>query len=96
MTGSAAGFLQVGLLVLALAACCRPLGDYIAWGVTSDRDWRVEKAIYRVMGVDPRADQRWGCTHGPCWRFPGFLCLPSTCLSGSRATCSFGRHEVVT
>ena len=60
MSGSAAGFLQVGLLVLALAACYRPLGDYIAHVVTSDRDWRVEKAIYRLMGVDPRADQRWG------------------------------------
>jgi potassium-transporting ATPase potassium-binding subunit len=54
-----AGFLQVGLLVLALAICYRPLGDYIARVVTSDRDWRVERVIYRAMGVDSKADQRW-------------------------------------
>ncbi|MBV9445857.1 MAG: potassium-transporting ATPase subunit KdpA, partial [Streptosporangiaceae bacterium] len=59
MTGSLAGFLQVGLLILALAVCYRPLGDYIARVVTTDRDWRVERAIYRTMGVDPRADMRW-------------------------------------
>jgi K+-transporting ATPase ATPase A chain len=54
-----AGFLQVGLLVLALAICYRPLGDYIARVVTTDKDWRVERVIYRTMGVDPKADQRW-------------------------------------
>jgi K+-transporting ATPase ATPase A chain len=54
-----AGFLQVGLLVLALAICYRPLGDYIARVVTSDKDWRVERVIYRAMGVDSKADQRW-------------------------------------
>ena len=59
MSGSLAGFLQVGLLILALAVCYRPLGDYIARVVTSDKDWRVEKAVYRTMGVDARADMRW-------------------------------------
>jgi potassium-transporting ATPase potassium-binding subunit len=59
VSGSLAGFLQVGLLVLALAVCYRPLGDYIARVVTSDKDWRVEKVIYRTMGVDSKADQRW-------------------------------------
>jgi len=54
-----AGFLQVGLLVLALAICYRPLGDYIARVVTTDKDWRVERVIYRAMGVDSKADQRW-------------------------------------
>jgi len=59
VSGSLAGFLQVGLLILALAVCYRPLGDYMARVVTSDKDWRVEKAIYRTMGVDARADMRW-------------------------------------
>jgi K+-transporting ATPase ATPase A chain len=54
-----AGFLQVGLLVLALAICYKPLGDYIARVVTTDKDWRVERVIYRTMGVDSKADQRW-------------------------------------
>jgi K+-transporting ATPase ATPase A chain len=59
VTGSLAGFLQVALLVLALAACYKPLGDYIARVVTSERDWRVERVIYRTMGIDAKADQRW-------------------------------------
>ena len=59
MSGSLAGFLQAGLLILALAVCYRPLGDYIARVVTSDKDWRVEKGIYRAIGVDSKADMRW-------------------------------------
>lgn len=59
MSGSLAGFLQVGLLAGALAICYKPLGDYIARVMTTDRDWRVERVIYRAMGVDAKADQRW-------------------------------------
>ena len=59
MSGSLAGFLQVALLVLALAACYKPLGDYIARVVTSEKDLRVERVIYRTMGIDSKADQRW-------------------------------------
>jgi K+-transporting ATPase ATPase A chain len=59
VTGSLAGVLQVLLLIAALAVCYRPLGDYIAGVVTSDRDWRVERAIYRTIGVDSKADMRW-------------------------------------
>jgi K+-transporting ATPase ATPase A chain len=59
VSGSLAGFLQAGLLILALAVCYRPLGDYIARVVTSDKDWRVEKGIYRAIGVDSKADMRW-------------------------------------
>jgi K+-transporting ATPase ATPase A chain len=60
VSSSLAGFLQVGLLVLALAICYRPVGGYIARVVTSDKDLRIEKVIYRAMGVDSKADQRWG------------------------------------
>jgi len=59
MSDTTAGLLQVGLLLVALAACYRPLGAYMARVYTSDRDSRVERVIYRVMGVDPKADQRW-------------------------------------
>jgi K+-transporting ATPase ATPase A chain len=59
VSGSLAGFLQVALLVAALAACYKPLGDYIARVVTSEKDWRVERVIYRAIGVDSKADQRW-------------------------------------
>jgi potassium-transporting ATPase potassium-binding subunit len=60
MSPALAGALQIGLLILALAVCYKPLGDYIARVVTTDKDWRAERVIYRTMGVDPKADQRWG------------------------------------
>jgi potassium-transporting ATPase potassium-binding subunit len=60
MSSSLAGFLQIALLVIALAACYKPLGDYIARIFTSEKHWRVETALYRTMGIDPDADQRWG------------------------------------
>ncbi len=60
MSDTTAGLLQVGLLIAALAVCYRPLGAYMAGVYESDRDTRVERVVYRVMGVDPKADQRWG------------------------------------
>jgi K+-transporting ATPase ATPase A chain len=59
MSDTTAGLLQVGLLIAALAACYRPLGAYMARAYTSEHDSRVERVLYRVMGVDPKADQRW-------------------------------------
>src|SRR5258708_37767569 len=60
MSSSLAGFLQIVLLVIALAVCYKPLGDYIARIFTSDKHLKPELAFYRVMGIDPEADQRWG------------------------------------
>jgi K+-transporting ATPase ATPase A chain len=60
MNSSLAGILQIVLLVLALAVCYKPLGDYIARIFTSEKHSRVERALYRVMGIDPEADQKWG------------------------------------
>jgi K+-transporting ATPase ATPase A chain len=59
MSSGWAGLLQVGLLVLALAVSYRPLGDYMAHMLTSKKHLRVEKVLYRVMGVDGDADQTW-------------------------------------
>jgi K+-transporting ATPase ATPase A chain len=59
MSDTTAGLLQVGLLIAALAACYRPLGAYMARVYTSEHDTRVERVLYRVMGVDSKADQRW-------------------------------------
>ena len=56
---AAAGWLQAGLLVLALAVSYRPLGDYMAHILTSPKHWRVEKFLYRLIGVDADADQTW-------------------------------------
>jgi K+-transporting ATPase ATPase A chain len=59
MSETTAGLLQVGLLIAALAACYRPLGAYMARSYTSEHDTGVERVLYKVMGVDPKADQRW-------------------------------------
>ena len=36
-----------------------PLGDYMARVYSSSSSWRLEKAIYRVVGVQPDEQQRW-------------------------------------
>jgi len=59
MSDTLAGLLQIALLIAALAACHRPLGAYMARVYTSENDSRVERVIYRAIGVDPKADQRW-------------------------------------
>src|SRR5580700_941731 len=60
MNSTAAAWLQFLLLVAALAACYVPLGNYIAKTFTDKKHWRVERGIYRLVGVDPDADMRWG------------------------------------
>jgi len=59
MSDTMAAILQVGTLMLALGLCYRPLGAYMAHVFTTDKDLRVERGIYRLVGVDARADQRW-------------------------------------
>ncbi|WP_042416633.1 potassium-transporting ATPase subunit KdpA [Streptacidiphilus anmyonensis] len=59
MNPTLAGFLQALLLVAALAASYRPLGDYLARVLTTSRHLRVERPLYRLVGVDTSADQTW-------------------------------------
>jgi K+-transporting ATPase ATPase A chain len=59
MSSTAAGWLQFALLVVALAACYVPLGNYIARVFTDTKHWRVERGIYKLCGIDPEADMRW-------------------------------------
>jgi K+-transporting ATPase ATPase A chain len=59
MSETTAGLLQIGALLAALAVCYAPLGRHMASVVTSERDLWVERVVYRAVGVDPRADQRW-------------------------------------
>ena len=59
MSSTAAGWLQFALLFAALAACYVPLGNYLAHIFTSDKDWRIERGFYRLMGIDSKADQKW-------------------------------------
>ncbi|HEX4191161.1 MAG TPA: potassium-transporting ATPase subunit KdpA [Marmoricola sp.] len=59
MSDTTAGLLQIGALIAALAICYRPLGDYMAKVLASEKDLVAERGIYRLVGVDARAEQRW-------------------------------------
>jgi K+-transporting ATPase ATPase A chain len=59
MSSTAAGWLQFGLLFAALAVCYVPLGNYIAHIFTTDKDWKVERGFYKLIGIDRTADQKW-------------------------------------
>jgi potassium-transporting ATPase potassium-binding subunit len=59
MNSALAGWLQAGLLIAALAACYIPLGNYMAHIFTTDRDWKIERFLYKLMGINRDADQKW-------------------------------------
>jgi K+-transporting ATPase ATPase A chain len=59
MSAATAGWLQLGLLVAALAAAHRPMGDYLAKVFTTTKHWRAERLVYRAVGVDADSEQRW-------------------------------------
>ena len=54
-----AGIAQVALLVLLLVVAHRPLGDWMARVFTSTHHGRIERGVYRLIGVDPDAEQSW-------------------------------------
>ncbi|MDW3845625.1 potassium-transporting ATPase subunit KdpA [Micromonospora sp. BRA006-A] len=60
MSMTTAGVLFVLSLVAALVAVHRPFGDYMHRVVAGTRSSRVERGIYRLVGVDPAAEQTWG------------------------------------
>ena len=59
LSSTIAGLVQLGVLVLLLAAVYVPFGNYLAAVYTGERHWRVERALYRVVRVDPDSEQRW-------------------------------------
>src|ERR1019366_4122139 len=64
MSSSLAGWLQVALLVAALAACYVPVGNYMAHIFTTDKHWRVARGIYKGIGLGPKAGQEGGAYLG--------------------------------
>jgi len=50
---------QIAIVVLVLALSHRPLGDYIYRSMSTTKHMRVERVGYRVMRVDPDAEQKW-------------------------------------
>ncbi|SOC38518.1 K+-transporting ATPase ATPase A chain [Rhizobium subbaraonis] len=59
------GWLQIGLLFLAVLAVVKPLGLYMASVFSGERTWLspilapVERGLYAVAGVDPKKEQGW-------------------------------------
>ncbi|MFC5749861.1 potassium-transporting ATPase subunit KdpA [Actinomadura rugatobispora] len=60
MSPTAAGLLFLGSLVLAVAVAYRPLGDYMYRVYSGTRHSRVERVLYKCMGVEPGGEQTWG------------------------------------
>ncbi|NBE84099.1 potassium-transporting ATPase subunit KdpA [Micromonospora rubida] len=60
MSTTTAGVLFILSLVVALVAVHKPVGDYLYRVVAGTRQSRVERGVYRLVGVDPSAGQTWG------------------------------------
>ncbi|WP_422734391.1 potassium-transporting ATPase subunit KdpA [Micromonospora sp. WMMD558] len=60
MTMTTAGVLFILSLAVALVAVHKPFGDYMYRVVSGERQSRVERGVYRLVGVDPAAEQTWG------------------------------------
>ncbi|MFF4894639.1 potassium-transporting ATPase subunit KdpA [Micromonospora chersina] len=59
MTMTTAGVIFVLTLVAALVAVHRPFGDHMYRAVSGTRHSRVERVVYRLVGVNPAAEQAW-------------------------------------
>jgi K+-transporting ATPase ATPase A chain len=55
-----AGIVFLAVLVLALVLAHVPFGDYMYRVYSSDKHWRSERVIYRLIGANPDSEQTWG------------------------------------
>jgi potassium-transporting ATPase potassium-binding subunit len=60
MNTTTAAIVMIAVLVAVLAIVHVPFGDYMARVYTSPRHLRVERGMYRLVGVDPEGEQTWG------------------------------------
>jgi potassium-transporting ATPase potassium-binding subunit len=60
MNPTTAGIIFIVSLAVAIALCYKPLGDYMYRVVTPNRHSRVERGIYKAIGVNPEGGQSWG------------------------------------
>ncbi|WP_328533012.1 potassium-transporting ATPase subunit KdpA [Micromonospora zamorensis] len=60
MTMTTAGVIFIVTLVAALVAVYKPFGDYMFRAVAGTKQSRVERGIFRLIGVNPAAEQTWG------------------------------------
>jgi K+-transporting ATPase ATPase A chain len=59
MSPTTAGLLQVGLLIVVLTLAYVPLGNHLAAAYSGGPHARAERLLYRLLRVDPDAEQRW-------------------------------------
>ncbi|GIJ78701.1 K+-transporting ATPase ATPase A chain [Micromonospora phaseoli] len=60
MSTTTAGVIFVLSLAAALAAVHRPFGDYLYRVVSGTRHLKIERGLYRLVGVNPATEQSWG------------------------------------
>ena len=60
MGATAAGVLFIVSLLVALGLGYRFLGDYLYRVVSGSKQSRVERVVYRAVGVNPAVEQSWG------------------------------------
>ncbi len=60
MSSTTAGVIFIVSLVVVLAAVYRPAGDYLYRVLTPTKHSRLERGVYRLIGVDPDGEQPWG------------------------------------
>ncbi|MFY1692499.1 potassium-transporting ATPase subunit KdpA [Plantactinospora sp. WMMB782] len=60
MGTTTAGVILVASLAVALVAVYKPFGDHLHRVVSGNRHFRIERGIYRLIGVDAKAEQSWG------------------------------------
>ncbi|MEU4399907.1 potassium-transporting ATPase subunit KdpA [Micromonospora orduensis] len=60
MTMTTAGVIFVLTLVAALVAVYKPFGDYMFRAVSGTKQSLIERGIFRLVGVNPAAEQTWG------------------------------------
>ncbi|SBW25484.1 Potassium-transporting ATPase A chain [Candidatus Protofrankia californiensis] len=60
MGTTTAGVIFAVTMAVALGLTYRPFGDYMYRVYTGEKHLRIERGIYRLTGVNPDAEQRWG------------------------------------
>jgi K+-transporting ATPase ATPase A chain len=60
MSDTTAGVVFIASLILALALSYRVLGDYMYRVVSSTKHSRLERIVYRLVGVNADREQTWG------------------------------------
>jgi potassium-transporting ATPase potassium-binding subunit len=96
MSSTGAAVLAATALFAALAATHVPLGNYMARVFASERHLRVERAVYRLVRVDPDAEQRWGVYAVSVFAFSAVCVLFLYGLERAQGVLpwSLGRHGV--